>query len=226
MKEITKLLIIFLLFPTLVWSQNQEKDKKIWNRFAVGMGYDFLGIKFRENINKKTFDFKVRYEFSDRHSIYMNVPFYSNEFNVVTSPYQKLDDKELIKGCGIGYQYNIMEYKGVRLFTGIGFDYYKKKYFNYYHNPIEGKTNEYILYSTTINQEKLYALSPQIGLTYRWKFLEGRLEYKYAFALSKYVVKSYPEPDPDYGESPQSIYPRKNKFRSFDGLNLGLFIHF
>lgn len=171
------LLYLFSFYPLMVWSQSD----KIINKWSIGVGYDFLHER-KVLFQQQAINVSVKYSLTDKHSFYLTVPLYFEnnreeqknfELTVYSDPlYWR------IWGIGAGYNYTIYTWKGLSGFAGFGFDFKKETYRfrNYYYDLNDGT-------ETFVDEGKnnsAYGLSPQIGLSYRFKHVECELKYKYS----------------------------------------------
>ena len=123
-KLFLSILVCFLLLFATSNAQEITKEKEP-ARFGIGIAYGFKD-RVKELIHP--IELTVRYNLSEKHSFYVNVPLgwkswrddYGLRRSVIRGYYTH---KMRLYGLGIGYDYSIVSYKNLDLFAGGGLEY-------------------------------------------------------------------------------------------------------
>lgn len=227
-KFVLQFLMAFCLFPILVVGQTGKKDHL--NKWGIGVGYNFLH-RSKLPFNERTFEISVKYLYTDKHSFYLTVPFYfennkdeQKDFKIVlfNDPWLKR-----IWGINIGYTYNFFQWNGISGFGGVGFDFKRDKdqviYYYYlddaYGNPSESHSIGGSLFTG-------YGLSPQIGLSYRFKNIGCELKYKFSGFRVRMTPISKDEDGHDILNKEQMANSIEHYFKFSQDLSLSLYYYF
>ena len=167
-------------------------------RFGVGIAY---GFKDRVKGMVHPIELTVRYKLSDRHSLYMNVPFGWREWGwksavyPFTTPRSREDctHKMRLYGLGFGYDYSILTYQDVTLFTGGGLEYQR---LNYRYKEEDEVYDIFvppgpIRLFNSFGSAKFndFAIYPKVGLRYTYRFVG--IEFDYRYYVSKRGMHEY-----------------------------------
>ena len=133
---------VLLLFATAN-AQEITKEKEP-ARFGIGIAYGFKD-RVKELIHP--IELTERYNLSEKHSFYVNVPLgckswrddYASVDPVIRGYYTH---KMRLYGLGIGYDYSIVSYKNLDLFAGGGLEY--QRFYNRYQEVQEGDAAAWI----------------------------------------------------------------------------------
>ncbi|MRZ00193.1 hypothetical protein GKD51_21465, partial [Parabacteroides distasonis] len=155
---------VLLLFATAN-AQEITKEKKP-ARFGIGIAYGFKD-RVKELIHP--IELTVRYNLSEKHSFYVNVPLgwkswrddYASVDPVIRGYYTH---KMRLYGLGIGYDYSIVSYKNLDLFAGGGLEY--QRFYFRYQEVQEGEPYPFLR-----DRFNDYSLYPKVGLRYTWRFV-------------------------------------------------------
>lgn len=218
-------LLFALSFPTA--SGQIKEGKSFLSKWGVGVGYNFLH-RSEPPFNARTYEVSVKYRHTEKHSFYLTMPFYFENNKKEQQEWKEYNDLWLhrIWGAGIGYDYTAFEWKGLSAFGGVGFDYlhslWQKKIHIYSEDEWGNRYEDYYIWGYINNG---YGLSPQIGLTYRFKHVGCELKYKFTV----YRIREEDDTrrsDGSYIDHGDDRYKFKHFFRCSNGLSLSLFYYF
>lgn len=226
-KVVLQFFMAFCLFPLFVVGQTEKNDHL--NKWGIGVGYDFLH-RSKLPFNERTFEISVKYLYTDKHSFYLTLPFYfennkdeQKDFNLGL-----FNDPWLhrIWGVGIGYNYTVFEWNGISGYGGVGFDFMREKYLSIqYSYDVDDWGNKTESHSTGGSIFIGYALSPQIGLSYRFKHLGCELKYKLsAFRIRDTFVLKNKNGEDIYDKDKTDLVD--HYFRCSQDLSLNLYYYF
>ena len=167
---------VLLLFATAN-AQEITKEKKP-DRFGIGIAYGFKD-RVKELIHP--IELTVRYNLSEKHSFYVNVPLgwkswrddYASVDPVIRGYYTH---KMRLYGLGIGYDYSIVSYKNLDLLAGGGLEY--QRFYNRYQEVQEGEP-----FPFQRDRFNDYSLYPKVGLRYTWRFVGVEFDYRCYFSV-------------------------------------------
>ena len=175
----------FLSLAFVIHAQDNSKAKEP-AKFGVGIAYSFKDqMKQLKHPVVHPVEFTLRYNFSPKHSIRINVPLgWRNQrhpwggWSAYYEDYVEGCDKQesRLYGLGIGYDYSIATYKNLDLIAGGGLEYQR---FYILHQEVFEDT-PFPFQRSRYND---YSLYPQVGLRYTWKFVGVELDYRCYFTL-------------------------------------------
>ena len=175
----------FLSFAFVIHAQDNSKAKEP-AKFGVGIAYGFKDqMKQLKHPVVHPVEFTLRYNFSPKHSIRINVPLgWRNQrddwggWSPAKEDYIEGYDRYKMRlyGLGIGYDYSIATYKNLDLIAGGGLEYQR---FYILHQEVYEDTPSPFQRSRYND----YSLYPQVGLRYMWKFVGVELDYRCYFTL-------------------------------------------
>ena len=175
----------FLSLAFVIHAQDNSTAKEP-AKFGVGIAYGFKDqMKQLKHPVVHPVEFTLRYNFSPKHSIRMNVPLgwrnqrdnwggWSPAKEDYVEGYRK--HKMRLYGLGFGYDYSIATYKNLDLIAGGGLEYQR---FYILHQEVFEDT-PFPFQRSRYND---YSLYPQVGLRYTWKFVGVELDYRCYFTL-------------------------------------------
>ena len=224
-KIILLLFMLFVLLPLFSFAQSE----KTLNKWGVGAGYNFLHRSVLP-FNERTFEISVKYLYTDKHSFYLTVPFYFEnnkdeqkdfKLGIFNDPWV-----HRIWGIGVGYNYTVFEWNGISGFLGGGFDFIHEKYLSIqYSYDLDDSGNQFESYSTGGTVFRGYGLSPQIGLSYRFKHLGCEFKYKFSvFRIRDTFVLKNKKGEDVYDKNKTDLVD--HYFKCSQGLSLSLYYYF
>ena len=175
----------FLSLAFVIHAQDNSTAKEP-AKFGVGIAYGFKDqMKQLKHPVVHPVEFTLRYNFSPKHSIRMNVPLgwrnqrdnwggWSPAKEDYVEGYRK--HKMRLYGLGFGYDYSIATYKNLDLIAGGGLEYQR---FYILHQEVFEDT-PFPFQRSRYND---YSLYPQVGLRYTWKFVGVEFDYRCYFTL-------------------------------------------
>lgn len=176
----------FLSLAFVIHAQDNSTAKES-AKFGVGIAYGFKDqIKQLEHPVVHPVEFTLRYNFSPKHSIRINVPLgWRNHrhpwggWSAYYEDYVEGCDKQesRLYGLGIGYDYLIATYKNLDLIAGGGLEY--QRFCHLYERWTKGDPT----LTTTRNEFNDFSIYPQAGLRYTWKFVGVEVDYRCYFTL-------------------------------------------
>ena len=175
----------FLSLAFVIHAQDNSKAKEP-AKFGVGIAYSFKDqMKQLKHPVVHPVEFTLRYNFSPKHSIRMNIPLgWRNQRDNWGGWFPAKEDyvegyrkhKMRLYGLGFGYDYSIATYKNLDLIAGGGLEYQR---FYILHQEVFEDT-PFPFQRSRYND---YSLYPQVGLRYTWKFVGVELDYRCYFTL-------------------------------------------
>ena len=176
----------FLSLAFVIHAQDNSTAKEP-AKFGVGIAYGFKDqIKQLEHPVVHPVEFTLRYNFSPKHSIRMNIPLgWRNQRDNWGGWFPAKEDyvegydkyKMRLYGLGFGYDYSIATYKNLDLIAGGGLEY--QRFCHLYERWTKGDPT----LTTTRNEFNDFSIYPQAGLRYTWKFVGVEVDYRCYFTL-------------------------------------------
>ena len=176
-KLFLSILVCFLLLFATSNAQEITKEKEP-ARFGIGIAYGFKD-RVKELIHP--IELTVRYNLSEKHSFYVNVPLgwesWRDDYGYVDPVIRGYyTHKMRLYGLGIGYDYSIVSYKNLDLFAGGGLEY--QRFYFRYQEVQEGEP-----FPFQRDRFNDYSLYPKVGLRYTWKFVGVEFDYRCYFSV-------------------------------------------
>lgn len=205
-KSISKILLYVaaILLCTEVYSQEKE-----FKRFSVGISYSFkdrikeMGV---ERPKVYPMELSFRYNLTDKHSLHLDVPFgWRNDEEWYKEDVLLYIREKRLYGIGLGYDYNIIDYKNLYLFAGGGLEYqrFKSRQTDIFKDVMIGAYT----YSGENFWYNDYAIYPEIGFRYVWRFIGIEAKYRCYFSITSYDQNIWLGYDhPQYEESDHNGY--------------------